>query len=315
MTKFSGKVLVTGGAGFIGSHLVRALVDRGDRVVVVDDLSTGFEANVPQGVEFHAIAAQDIQKVPGALVGVSHVYHLAARASVQASLEDPLASHAACATSTVAVCQAARLAGVKRVVYAGSASAYGVPAGPVQREDDTLSPLSPYAAAKLAGELYLQAFGAAFGLETARLRFFNVYGPRQRPDSPYSGVIALFAKALIEGRQPTILGDGLQTRDFVHVSDVVAALLAAGEKAAMVGQVAQVGTGKPTTLLELVHLLAQVLGRQVQPAFGPGRAGDIRHSCANLDRIHALLGYQPTVGLAEGLRETLDWMKDSPKGS
>ena len=193
MTKFSGKVLVTGGAGFIGSHLVRALVDRGDRVVVVDDLSTGFEANVPQGVEFHAIAAQDIQKVPGALVGVSHVYHLAAMASVQASLEDPLASHAACATSTVAVCQAARLAGVKRVVYAGSASAYGVPAGPVQREDDTLSPLSPYAAAKLAGELYLQAFGAAFGLETARLRFFNVYGPRQRPDSPYSGVIALFA--------------------------------------------------------------------------------------------------------------------------
>jgi len=313
MTSSGRKVLVTGGAGFIGSHLVRALGDRGDRVTVVDDLSTGQRSNLPPGVEFHPGKAELILDMPRVMDGVELVYHLAALASVQASLDNPLASHAACATSTVAVCQAAKQAKVRRVVYAGSASAYGVPAGPVQREEDPLSPLSAYAAAKLAGELYLQAFGAAFGLETARLRFFNVYGPRQRPDSPYSGVIALFAKALIEGRQPTILGDGLQTRDFVHVRDVVAALLAAGESPEMVGQVAQVGTGKPTTLLELVQTLAQVLGKDVQPVFGPARAGDIRHSCANLDRIGKLLGYRPTVSLTEGLRETLDWMRETGK--
>ncbi|MFM8933817.1 MAG: NAD-dependent epimerase/dehydratase family protein, partial [Gemmataceae bacterium] len=278
MSSSGRKVLVTGGAGFIGSHLVRALRERGDLVAVLDDLSTGQRSNLPPDVEFHPGKAESIQETPDVIEGVDLVYHLAALASVQASLDNPLASHAACATSTLAVCQAARLARVRRVVYAGSASAYGIPAGPVQREEDPLSPLSPYAAAKLAGELYLQAFGAAFGLETARLRFFNVYGPRQRPDSPYSGVIALFAKALIEGRQPTILGDGLQTRDFVHVRDVVAALLAAGDSPSMVGQVAQVGTGKPTTLLELVQTLAQVLGKEVRPVFGPARAGDIRHS-------------------------------------
>ena len=308
------KVLVTGGAGFIGSHLVRALGERGDRVVVLDDLSTGQRSNLPAGVAFHHAKAESILETPGLMADVDLVYHLAAMASVQASLDNPLASHAACATSTLAVCQAARLACVRRVIYSGSASAYGVPAGPVQREEDPLSPLSPYAAAKLAGEMYLQSFGAAFGLETARLRFFNVYGPRQRPDSPYSGVIALFAKALIEGRQPTILGDGLQTRDFVHVRDVVAALLAAGDSPAMVGQVAQVGTGKPTTLLDLVQTLGKVLGKEVRPVFGPARAGDIRHSCANLDQIGRLLGYRPTVSLEEGLRETLDWMRESGKG-
>jgi len=313
MSSSGRKVLVTGGAGFIGSHLVRALRERGDRVAVLDDLSTGQRSNLPPDVEFHPGKAESIQDKPEIMEGVDLVYHLAALASVQASLDNPLASHAACATSTLAVCQAARLARVRRVVYAGSASAYGIPAGPVQREEDPLSPLSPYAAAKLAGELYLQAFGSAFGLETARLRFFNVYGPRQRPDSPYSGVIALFAKALIEGRQPTILGDGLQTRDFVHVRDVVAALLAAGDCPSMVGQVAQVGTGKPTTLLELVQTLAQVLGKEVRPVFGPARAGDIRHSCANLDRIAKLCGYRPTVPLAEGLRETLDWMRETAK--
>lgn len=203
--KASRKILVTGGAGFIGSHLVHALVARGDRVRVLDNLSTGYKENLPAGVEFFQGAAEDLNAVSPAMVGVDLVYHLAALASVQASLDNPLASHAACATSTVVVCQAARNAGVRRVVYAGSASAYGLPQGPVQKEEDPLSPLSPYAAAKLSGELYLQAFGAAFGLETARLRFFNVYGPRQRPDSPYSGVIALFAKALIAGKQPRIL--------------------------------------------------------------------------------------------------------------
>lgn len=313
MSRSGRKVLVTGGAGFIGSHLVHALTGRGDTVVVVDDLSTGYQANLPAGVEFHQAKAESILDLPGCMDGVDLVYHLAALASVQASLDNPLASHAACATSTVAVCQAARLAKVRRVVYAGSASAYGVPAGPVQHEDDPLSPLSPYAAAKLAGEMYLQAFGASFGLETARLRFFNVYGPRQRPDSPYSGVIALFAKALIEGRRPTILGDGLQTRDFVFVRDVVAALMAAGERPEVVGQVVQVGTGQPTTLLELVTTLARVLGREVQPAFGQARVGDIRHSCANLDRIRQVLGYVPTVSLEQGLRETLNWMRDSAK--
>ncbi|MCY2937111.1 MAG: NAD-dependent epimerase/dehydratase family protein [Planctomycetota bacterium] len=306
-------VLVTGGAGFIGSHLVDALVSRGDRVVVVDNLSTGQRGNLPPGVDLVVAGAEDASALEPLMRGVELVYHLAALASVQASLDNPLASHAACATATVTVCQAARLAGVRRVVYAGSASAYGIPAGPVQHESDPLSPLSPYAAAKLAGELYLQAFGASFGLETARLRFFNVFGPRQQPDSPYSGVIALFASALMRGRQPIVLGDGLQTRDFVYVSDVVRALLAAGESRAMVGQVVQVGTGKPTTLLELIAALGVVLDKPVQPGFGPARSGDIRHSCANLDQARALLGYSPSVSLSEGLANTLSWMEQTAK--
>jgi UDP-glucose 4-epimerase len=238
------------------------------------------------------------------------VFHLAALASVAKSIEDPPASHAVCATGTLHVLDAARKAGARRVVYAGSASAYGGASDPAgQGEDTSLVALSPYAAAKLAGEYYCQSFAATYGLETVRLRFFNVFGPRQRADSPYSGVIAIFAAALTAGRTPTIFGDGQQSRDFVYVSDVANAIVRAAETPGVSGRVYNVGTGGSVTLLELVAALNRVLGTNAVPAHGPARAGDIRHSKAKIDRIRADLGYNPSVPFEEGLRRTMAWYK------
>ena len=231
--------LVTGGAGFIGSHLVESLVEHGRRVRVLDDFSTGLRANLahldpaPEIVEGDVADAATVER---AVQGAGVIFHLAALASVQRSVEAPGDTHRVCATGTLHVLDAARRAGVRRVVYAASSSAYGIPIGEVQIESDPLQPLSPYAAAKLAGELYAQSFTEAFGLETVRLRFFNIFGPRQRADSPYSGVIALFAAALRAGRTPTVFGDGLQSRDFTFVSDVVQALLRAAETPGVSGQ-------------------------------------------------------------------------------
>jgi UDP-glucose 4-epimerase len=196
---------------------------------------------------------------------------------------------------------------VKRIVYAGSASAYGIPTNEVQSEDDPLCPLSPYAAAKLAGEMYLQSFATSFGIETVRLRFFNVFGPRQRADSPYSGVIAIFVGLLTQGRTPTLFGDGLQTRDFVYVTDVVQALRKAGTTPGVSGRVYNVGTGKKTTLLDLLSTLNELLGTQIEPIFKEPRAGDIRHSRANISRIRTDLGYEPQVEFRDGLARTLAW--------
>jgi UDP-glucose 4-epimerase len=213
--------LVTGGAGFIGSHLVESLVRHGRRVRVLDNFSTGLRANLAHidwAVEIIDGDVADADVVGRAVEGSGVVFHLAALASVQRSIEAPADTHGVCAGGTLNVLDAARRVGVRRVIYAASSSAYGIPAGDVQTENDPLVPLSPYAAAKLAGEMYAQSFTAAFGLETVRLRFFNIFGPRQRADSPYSGVIALFAAALGAGRTPTIFGDGLQTRDFTFVT-------------------------------------------------------------------------------------------------
>jgi UDP-glucose 4-epimerase len=238
------------------------------------------------------------------------VFHLAALASVAKSVEDPLASHAACATGTLNVLDAARRAGVRRVVYAGSASAYGGASDPDGQDEDTpLVALSPYAAAKLAGEFYAQAFAHTYGLETVRLRFFNVFGPRQRADSPYSGVIAIFAALLAAGRTPTIYGDGGQSRDFVYVSDVTNALLLAADTPGVSGNVYNVGTGHSVNLLELAAELNAILGTKAVPVHGPPRAGDVRHSRAKIGRICADLGYSPAVTFAEGLRRTLDWSR------
>jgi UDP-glucose 4-epimerase len=305
----SSKVVVTGGAGFIGSHLAEALLAAGHTVTIIDNLASGFVENVPAGVTLIQASATDPAQTAAAVAGADLVYHLAAVASVQASIDDPLASHAACCTSALVVGDAARKAGVRRVVYAASASAYGIPAGPVQTENEPLAPRSTYAAGKLAGEMHLLALGETHGLETVRLRFFNVYGPRQRADSPYSGVIALFANALLAGRTPTILGDGLQTRDFVHVSDIVAALLAAGTAPNASGAVCNIGTGQATSLLELLSTLSQVIGASVFPQFGPVRQGDIRHSCADISKARTLLGYSPQTPLLVGLRDTIDWMR------
>ncbi|MBY0456454.1 MAG: NAD-dependent epimerase/dehydratase family protein [Gemmataceae bacterium] len=307
----AGLCLVTGGAGFIGSHLAEALTASGRTVRVLDDLSTGLAANLSHIApvpELVTGCVTDPEVVTRAVAGCEVVFHLAALASVAKSVEDPLASHAACATGALNVSHAARLAGVRRIVYAGSASAYGNASDEAGQDEHTpLMALSPYAAAKLAGEFYAESFAHSYGIETVRLRFFNVFGPRQRADSPYSGVIAIFAALLAAGRTPTIYGDGLQSRDFVYVSDVAQALMLASEVSGVSGRVYNVGTGGSVNLLQLVSELNTILGTSAVPVHGPARAGDVRHSRAKIDRIRAELGYSPKVPFAEGLRRTMEW--------
>jgi UDP-glucose 4-epimerase len=304
--------LVTGGAGFIGSHLVERLTALGRPVRVLDDLSTGLRGNLAQLSPAPEVIDGDVAD-PACVVrvidGVDAVFHLAALASVQRSVEAPTETHRVCATGTLNVLDAARRAGVRRVVYAASSSAYGIPGGEVQTEDDPLRPLSPYAAAKLAGEMYAESFATSYGLETVRLRFFNVYGPRQRADSPYSGVIALFTAALTAGRTPTIFGDGLQSRDFVFVTDVVQALLRAAEVPGIGGRVYNIGTGAGINLLQLLDALNRQLGTAIAPIHASPRAGDVRHSRADIRRARHDLGFDPKVSFEQGLAHTLRWYR------
>ena len=246
--------------------------------------------------------ADDVRQ---AVVGCDTIFHLAALPSVVKSVEDPLACHDICATGTLRLLDAAHRAKVRRVVYAASSSAYGDQPGTSRREEDPLMPLSPYAAAKLAGEHYCTCFSAVYGLETVRLRFFNVFGPRQDALSPYSGVIALFIASLRAGHVPTIFGDGLQTRDFVYVANVVRALILASERPDVSGQVYNIGNGRSTTILDLVRDLNELLGSNIQPAFLPARAGDVRHSQADISRACRELGYSPAVSFRDGLAHTL----------
>lgn len=306
--------LVTGGAGFIGSHLVSQLVADGRPVRVLDNFSTGLSSNLahlkpaPEIVEG---TLTDPDTVHQAAHDVDVIFHLGAIASVQRGIEAPEEMHAVCATGSINVLNAARKQNVRRVVYAGSASAYGIPAGDVQSEDDPLCPLSAYAAAKLAGEHYCQSFAQTYDLETVRLRFFNVFGPNQRADSPYSGVIAIFANLMKAGRTPTIHGDGLQSRDFVYVTDVVQALLLASTAENVSGKVFNVGTGKRTSVLDLVNVINSVNGTDIKPNHGDGRIGDVRHSCADIARASRELGYKPQVTFDQGLAETLRWYQES----
>lgn len=301
--------LVTGGAGFIGSHLVDELARRGRPVRVLDDLSTGLRSNLAgSGVELVEGSLTDPAAVARAVQGAGVVYHLGALASVARSVENPGATHAACATGTLNLLDAARRAGVRRVVYAASSSAYGGHSAPGgQTEDLPLVAKSPYAAAKLAGELYMQAFAHTYGIETVRVRFFNIFGPRQRADSPYSGVIALFTAAMAAGRAPVIQGDGLQARDFTYVANAVQALARAAEAPDASGNVYNVGTGNSVTLLELVAALNRILGTDLVPTFAPPRAGDVKFSRADIRRTRADLGYEPTVSFEAGLEKTVDW--------
>jgi UDP-glucose 4-epimerase len=304
--------LVTGGAGFIGSHLVDSLARQGRRVRVLDDLSSGLRDNLAQVRPVPEIIEGDVsdaEAVKRAVEGVGVIFHLAALASVQKSVEAPDDTHRVCATGTLRVLDAARRAGVRRVVYAASSSAYGIPAGDVQTEDDPLRPLSPYAAAKLAGELYAESFTVCYGLETVRLRFFNIFGPRQRADSPYSGVIALFTAALTAGRTPVVFGDGLQSRDFTFVTDVVQALTRAAEVPGVSGRVYNVGTGRSTNVLDLIAALNRQLGTRIPPQHQPARAGDVRHSRADISRARRDLGYEPVVSFEDGLGQTLRWYR------
>lgn len=303
------RALVTGGAGFIGSHLAERLLSEGAEVRILDDFSTGRPENLTilrQRAEVIEGSINESRVLRRAAAGCSHVFHLAGLASVQLSQEQPLRCHEVNATGTLQVLEAAREHGVSRLIYAGSSSAYGNPAGPLCPESTCPEPLSTYAAAKLAGEHYAKAYAQSMGLPTVRLRFFNVYGPRQAADSPYSGVISRFIHLTQQGQRPTIFGDGLQTRDFVYVSDVVGALLCAARIQNAVGQVYNVGSGRETSLLDLVAGLAEVAAKPIEPIFAPVRAGDIRASLADISLARSELEFTPQVTLRAGLRQTWD---------
>ncbi|MBL8867331.1 MAG: NAD-dependent epimerase/dehydratase family protein [Gemmataceae bacterium] len=306
--------LVTGGAGFIGSHLVDALLKRGRPVRVFDDFSTGSMDNLPGGYDLIEGSLVDPSAVAKAMHGVGTVFHLGALASVARSVESPAVSHAACATGTLNLLDAARKVGVRRVVYAGSSSAYGGATGEGGQSENLLPVAkSPYAAAKLAGEFYMQAFAATYGIETVRLRFFNIFGPRQRHDSPYSGVIALFTAMMARGEAPTVHGDGLQSRDFTYVGNAVQALLRAAEVPEISGNVYNVGTGRSVTVLDLVAGLNAILGTNLAPRFAPPRAGDVRFSRADIRRTRRDLGYEPVETFEEGLLKTVRWYREEQK--
>ncbi len=305
--------LVTGGAGFIGSHLVAVLVARGDRVRVLDNFCTGKRNNLaPFGNKIELVEADlnDTAAVARAVAGCEIVFHEAALASVPLSVERPLDTHAACATGTLNVLDQARRAGVRRLVYAASSSAYGNQPSPRKSENDLPSTLSPYAVAKLTGEYYCQAFWHSYGFETVCLRYFNVFGPRQDPSGPYAAVIPLFIKAILTGQRPTIYGDGLQTRDFTYVENVVQAnLKAAAAPAAAAGRVFNVGNGQAASLLDLLSMLNEVMGGKIEPIFASARAGDVRDSLADITAARSVLGFEPTVDLKTGLKPTVDYYR------
>ncbi|HTN77316.1 MAG TPA: SDR family oxidoreductase [Pirellulaceae bacterium] len=304
--------LVTGGAGFIGSHIVEALAARGDEVRVLDSLATGNPKNLTEFQHRITLLNGDIrdpQIVAEAVQGVDCVFHQAALASVPLSVEKPLEVHEACVTGTLNVLHQARLAGVRRVVYAASSAAYGDRPASSKRESDLPQALSPYAAAKLAGELYCEAFYNSYGLETVALRYFNVFGPRQDPHSAYSAVIPLFITRLLSNERPRIYGDGLQSRDFSYVANIVHANLLASTAPTAVGRVINVANGRATTLLELISMLNEILGTAVSPIHEPPRVGDVRDSMADITLARSLLGYEPLVGMEEGLRRSIDYYR------
>jgi nucleoside-diphosphate-sugar epimerase len=302
--------VITGGAGFIGSHLAEELLKRGERVRVVDSLITGKRSNLGHlsGVEVVEGDLADLDVAHAGVAGATYVLHQAAIPSVPRSVRDPIGSNRANIDATLNVVVAARDAGVRRVVYAGSSSAYGDTPTLPKHEDMPTNPLSPYALQKLVGEQYLALFTALYGLETVTTRYFNVFGPRQDPSSPYSGVISLFATALLDGRAPTIVGDGEQTRDFTYVANVVDGVLRACTADAS-GQVINVATGGRISINRLCHTMAEMLGVQVQPAYVEPRAGDVRDSQADITRARRVLGYEPSVSFEEGLRRTIEWYR------
>jgi UDP-glucose 4-epimerase len=308
--------LVTGGAGFIGSHLVERLLGRQDRVRIVDDFSTGKRENLPADGQAEVIEGDLADPVVArrAVEGVDFVLHQAAIPSVPRSVEDPAGSHRANVDATLQILLASRDAGVKRVVFAGSSSVYGNSAVLPKREDMRPAPLSPYALQKYMGEQYCQLFTRIYGLETVVTRYFNVFGPRQSPSSPYSGVVAKFIDSLSEGRAPVVHGDGRQTRDFTFVSDTVTAVLACCEAPGVAGDVINVAAGGRVSLLEVVRVLQRITGHDVEPTFGPRREGDVDDSQADIVKARKLLGYEPVVSFEDGLRETYAWYRTAAVG-
>jgi nucleoside-diphosphate-sugar epimerase len=303
--------VVTGGAGFIGSHLAEELIRRGHRVRVADSLVTGKRANlehIPQA-EFLEGDLADPDVARRAVAGCEFVLHQAAIPSVPRSVQDPITSNQANVDATLNVLVAAREAGVRRVVFAGSSSVYGNAPTLPKHEAMIPNPLSPYALQKLVGEQYLQLFTKLYGLETVSIRYFNVFGPRQDPSSPYSGVISVFATAVLENRSPTIYGDGGQTRDFTYIENVVDGVLRACEAPDASGEVINVATGGRMSLNELYREMKRITGATVDPTYAEPREGDVRDSQADISKAKALLGYEPVVTFEEGLRRTIEWYR------
>ncbi|MFO8014004.1 MAG: SDR family oxidoreductase [Phycisphaerae bacterium] len=304
--------LVTGGGGFIGSNLVRAVLERGRSVRVLDNFSTGFRVNLEE-------VAADIDLLEGdlrnpddcrrACDGAEVVLHQGALPSVPRSMEQPQESFDANTMGTHNLLMAAREAGVRRIVFAASSSAYGAGEALPKRESMAVEPLSPYAAAKAAGELYAATFYRAFGLGTVSLRYFNVFGARQDPTNQYAGVIAAFASRMLRGQPPVIFGDGTQSRDFTFVANVIHANLLAAEAEAVHGEVVNIGCGERTDLNTMVGIFNDLLGTDFEPIYEPPRPGDVKHSLADITAARNLLGYEPQVGFREGLAQTLDWYR------
>ena len=312
--------LVTGIAGFIGSSIARALLARGDEVRGVDNYSTGKRENIAeimQQIDFREADLLDLDAVHQACKGVDYVFHEAAIPSVPKSVLDPLGSNQANVDGTVHVLIAAKEAKVKRVVYAASSSAYGDTPTLPKREDMPPNPISPYAVAKLASEYYMTSFYRCYGLETVCLRYFNVFGPRQDPSSPYSGVLARFITQMLAGEDPTIFGDGTQSRDFTYIDNTVDANLLAASAAAELtaGKVLNVATGTRVDLNATFQLLKKIIGSKGNVKYGPDRAGDVKHSLADLSRTEKALGYKPKVSFEEGLRRTVAWYRGQQKAA
>ena len=305
--------LVTGGAGFIGSHLSEELVRRGHRVRVADSLITGKRSNLDhiKGIEFLEGDLANIDFAQKAVQGCEYVLHQAAIPSVPRSVEDPLTSNRANVDGTLNVLLASRDAGVRRLVFAASSSAYGDTPTLPKHETMPTNPLSPYALQKVIGEQYLQMFTRLYGLETVAIRYFNVFGPRQDPTSPYSGVISVFATALLEKRSPTIYGDGEQTRDFTYVANVVDGVLRASEAPGASGEIINVATGGRISLNQLFEEMRKLVGADVKPAYAESRRGDVRDSQADITKARELLGYEPFVAFEEGLSKTVDWYRSA----
>jgi nucleoside-diphosphate-sugar epimerase len=303
--------LVTGGAGFIGSHLAEELVRRGNRVRVVDSLITGKRANIQHisPLEFIEGDLAELDVARRAVAGCEFVLHQAAIPSVPRSVKDPITSNRANVDATLNVLVASRDAGVRRLVFAGSSSVYGNAAELPKHEEMTPNPLSPYALQKLVGEQYLQMFTRLYSLETVSIRYFNVFGPRQDPGSPYSGVISLFATAVLENRSPTIFGDGGQTRDFTYVANVVEGVLRACEAPKASGEVINVATGGRISLNELFEEMKRIVGATAKPTYSAPREGDVRDSQADIRKAKAILGYEPIVSFGDGLRRTIEWYR------
>ena len=304
------RYLVTGGAGFIGSHIAEELVRRGHSVAVLDDLSSGKEANLAHlagKVELRKGSICDAETVASACRGADYVIHLAARTSVPRSVLEPIETNRVNVDGTLNVLIAARDAKAKRVVFAASSSAYGETPTLPKLESMEPAPISPYGVTKFVGELYAQVCGRVYGLENVSLRYFNVFGPRQDPTSQYSGVLSRFITALLEGKQPCVFGDGEQSRDFTYVANVVDASLRACEAPGASGKVFNVGTGERFTLNETLRLLGEISGKNAQARYDPPRTGDILHSQADISLARKILGYQPGVAFADGLKRTWEW--------